>query len=115
MGMLRWQKDGGVFFHEFLTIERQGEHVLLRIKHFDPDLKGWEEKDEAMKCLLVELRAREAVFLQVNDPGRWVIYRLETDDRMVSYFEKDDGPACTQVEVHRRLGLLSLRGSSRIS
>ena len=96
MGMLRWQKEGGVFFYEFLTIERQDDHVLLRIKHFDPGLKGWEEKDTAMECLLVEVGDREAVFLEVNDPGRWVVYRLETDDRLVSYFETDDGPACPE-------------------
>jgi hypothetical protein len=92
MAMLRWQKDDRVFFYELMVIERDGEHLALRIKHFDPGLRGWEEKGEAMECRLVRLRDREAVFLESNEPRRWVIYRLETDDRLVSYFEADDQP-----------------------
>jgi hypothetical protein len=45
-----------------------------------------------MECMLVRLRDREAVFLETNEPRRWVIYRLERDDRLVSYFETDDAP-----------------------
>jgi hypothetical protein len=92
MAMLRWQKDGRVFFYELMAIERDAEHLALRIKHFDPGLRGWEEKQEAMECRLVRLRDREAVFLETNEPHRWVIYRLEADDRLVSYFETDDRP-----------------------
>ena len=36
MAMLRWQKDDRVFFYELMVIERDGEHLALRIKHFDP-------------------------------------------------------------------------------
>ncbi len=92
MAMLRWQKDDRVFFYELMVIERDGEHLALRIKHFDPGLRGWEEKGEAMEYRLVRLRDREAVFLESNEPRRWVIYRLETDDRLVSYFEAEDRP-----------------------
>jgi hypothetical protein len=44
MAMLRWQKDDRVFFYELMAIERDAEQLALRIKHFDPGLRGWEEK-----------------------------------------------------------------------
>lgn len=42
MGMYRHIKDGKLVFYEFLLLNETG----LRLKHFHPDLKGWEEKDE---------------------------------------------------------------------
>lgn len=42
MGMYRHTKDGKLVFYEFLLLNETG----LRLKHFHPDLKGWEEKDE---------------------------------------------------------------------
>ena len=92
MAMLRWQKNNRVFFYELMAIERDAEHLALRIKHFDSGLLGWEERQQAMECRLVRLQDREAVFLETNEPHRWVIYRLEADDRLVSYFETDDRP-----------------------
>lgn len=90
MAMFRWQKGEKVWFFEFISVEQHGEHVLLRIKHFYPGLKGWEEKDLSTEFLLVELREREAVFLQVNKPGPWMVYRLEGENRLVSYFVKEE-------------------------
>ncbi len=97
IAMLRWQKDDRVFFYEFMAIERAGEQVVLRIKHFDPGLRGWEEKAASMECLLVRLRDREAVFVETHEPWRWVIYRLEANDRLVSYFETDDSPVAPGI------------------
>lgn len=42
MGMYRHLKDDKLVFYEFLILDKTG----LRLKHFHPDLKGWEEKDE---------------------------------------------------------------------
>ncbi len=92
MAMLRWRKGDHVFFYELMTVEREAEHVFLRIKHFDPGLRAWDEKAETMECLLVGLRDHEAVFLETNAPRRWVVYRLETHDRLVSYFETEGRP-----------------------
>ncbi|MBR9918227.1 hypothetical protein GYB29_11250 [bacterium] len=42
MGMYRHLKDDKLVFYEFLILDKTG----LRLKHFHPDLKGWEEKNE---------------------------------------------------------------------
>ena len=38
--------DGKVNFYEIGHIIEDGESLLLQLKHFNSDLKGWEEKDE---------------------------------------------------------------------
>ncbi|MAL17210.1 MAG: hypothetical protein CL670_16815 [Balneola sp.] len=42
MGMYRHIKDGELVFYEFLLLDETG----IRLKHFNPDLTGWEEKDD---------------------------------------------------------------------
>jgi hypothetical protein len=91
MGMFRWIRAGQVWFYELITIEQEAEGVVMRIKHFDPPLKGWEEKDESVTFLLVSLRESEAVFLKRNDEKRlWLIYSLESRGTLVSYFEREE-------------------------
>lgn len=34
-------------FHELITFVQQGSSIVLRLKHFNPDLEGWEAKDAA--------------------------------------------------------------------
>lgn len=51
MGMFRQLKPGtggseAVSFYEFLTlVEREGS-LVLKLKHFNPDLTGWEDKEK---------------------------------------------------------------------
>ncbi len=93
MGMFRWVKDGKVRFYELLVIEQEGAAVRLRIKHFDPGLVGWEDRDRAHEFVLVHLKGREAVFLELDRPeARWAVYRREGEDRLVSYFTRANEP-----------------------
>lgn len=93
MGMFRWVSDGKVRFYELTAIEQEGEFVFFRIKHFDPGLVGWEEKDRAHQFLLVRLQGTEALFLELERPdARWAVYRREGDDRLVSYFTRENEP-----------------------
>jgi hypothetical protein len=62
MGMFRLIRDGKLSFYEILTLSQEGESVLLRIKHFNPDLTGWEEKDRSVEFRLVRLDPRHAWF-----------------------------------------------------
>ena len=93
MGMFRWVTQSQVRFYELLAIEQEGEEVFLRIKHFDPKLIGWEEKDRAHEFVLVQLQGQEAVFLELDKPeARWAVYRREGQERLVSYFTREDEP-----------------------
>lgn len=62
MGMFRYTKDGRAVFYEFLLIEQTATGPVLRLKHFNPGLIGWEEKAEVFSYPLVELQPRRAAF-----------------------------------------------------
>ncbi len=49
-------------FYEIETITEENETLILRLKHFGPDLKGWEEKDETVDFPLVKLGKNRAYF-----------------------------------------------------
>lgn len=62
MGMFKSVDGEKVRFYELLTIGPKGNSLALRLKHFGPDLVGWEEKDKALEFPLVSLSETEAKF-----------------------------------------------------
>jgi len=89
MGMFRWLRDGQARFFELLTIEAEGAGLRLRIKHFHPGLRGWEEKDEAVSFDLVQLGEGEAVFFERSEVKvQWMVYRRRGEE-LVTYFEPE--------------------------
>lgn len=62
MGMFKLAKDGEVLFYEFLTIVETEDEVVLRLKHFDQNLVGWEEKDKSIEFKLLSINKDEAIF-----------------------------------------------------
>jgi len=82
MGMYRHINNGELVFYEFLILNKTG----MRLKHFHPDLKGWEEKDETtffemisysdtkieMKGLIFEKKSNDLmeIHLKLNQNGK---------------------------------------------
>jgi len=62
MGSFKLVSDGQVNFYELCTITEEKGSLLLRIKHFNKDLKGWEEKDKSVSFRLVKLEPKKAYF-----------------------------------------------------
>jgi hypothetical protein len=55
--------DGdNISFYEIMSIVEKDGSLLLRLKHFDTELKGWEEKDETVDFPLVKIDAKNAYF-----------------------------------------------------
>lgn len=44
---------GGVMFSEVMQIAPDGESLVVRLKHFNADLTGWEEKDKSIAFRLI--------------------------------------------------------------
>lgn len=62
MGMFRQAgADGSPSFYEFYLFAPKGDSIALRIKHFNPDLSGWEEKDGYVEFPLVAIE-KDAVY-----------------------------------------------------
>ena len=62
IGSFRLADDGEPVFYEFMAITEDAGSLTFRVKHFNPDMTGWEEKDETMDFLLVEVGENEAYF-----------------------------------------------------
>jgi hypothetical protein len=62
MGMFRLVKDGKIVFYEFLTLVEHEGSLLLKLKHFNADLTGWEEKGESVKFHLLKMSPDTAHF-----------------------------------------------------
>jgi len=61
-GMYRLTLNDAVVFYELLTIVEEAGSLTLKLKHFNADLTGWEEKAEVRSFPLVSLTPTEAAF-----------------------------------------------------
>ena len=80
IGMFRWIRGDAVSLYEFLVLKPGPAGLELHIKHFAPDLVGWEEKDATIAFDLVQLGDREAVFApRAEEHSGWAVYRIAAD------------------------------------
>ena len=54
LGMFKLVADEAVNFYELMTISAADSSLVFGLKHFSPDLTGWEEKDESLTFPLVD-------------------------------------------------------------
>ena len=87
IGMFRYIKNGKVQRYEFLAIEMTTEGPVLRLKHFNPGLTGWEEKDQVYSYPLISLRPGEAVF-ERPDKGTRMTFRSTSKDTLEVSLER---------------------------
>jgi Domain of unknown function (DUF6265) len=61
-GHFQQVKDGKLSFYEIYQFVPRGNSLVLRLKHFNADLSGWEEKGEAVEFPLVAIEDGAAYF-----------------------------------------------------
>jgi hypothetical protein len=81
--------DGKVNFYEIETISEENNSLILRLKHFNNDLKGWETKDETVDFPLLKITKNKAIFegmtFESVDEHNMIVYvALEQKDGKVS-------------------------------
>ncbi len=54
--------DDKVVFYELGAITETDSTLLLQLKHFEPDFKGWEEKEESETFKLVKIEGNRVYF-----------------------------------------------------
>lgn len=84
MGMFRLLGAGEVQFYELMTITREQDQVLLRIRHFGDRLNAWEEKDRPLVLRLLRLEPGAAyfdglTFSREGEDGLLVQVRFDAD------------------------------------
>lgn len=62
MGAFKLVSNGKVEFYELCQIREENGSLILRLKHFHGDLKGWESKDETVDFRLVKMEKDAAYF-----------------------------------------------------
>jgi hypothetical protein len=62
IGTFRFWDEGNLVFSEFMNFVQEGQSISLKLKHFNPDLTGWEEKEEWTTFKLIELGPNTASF-----------------------------------------------------
>lgn len=62
MATFKLINDGKVSFYEIEIIREVENTLILQLKHFDNDLKGWETKNETVDFPLKEITENKVVF-----------------------------------------------------
>jgi hypothetical protein len=101
MGMFRQLKRGAdgreaLVFYEFLTFVEQDGSIVLKLKHFNPDLTGWEEKERFVTFRLARVTP-DAVFFD------GLTFRREGPDRLSIFLALRDANAGTTTEAAFKL------------
>lgn len=78
MGSFKLVNDTKTTFYELEVIREVDETVILQIKHFHGDVKGWEEKDETVDFRLVQFEKNKAYFDGFT-------FQLVSEDELIMY------------------------------
>ena len=62
MGAFQLVDGDKISFYEIMSIVEKDGSLLLRLKHFNAELQGWEEKDETVDFPLVKIEEKKAYF-----------------------------------------------------
>ena len=62
MASFKLVRDGKVVFYEIEIIREIENSLVLQLKHFNNDMKGWEEKDETIDFPLKAIYPNKVVF-----------------------------------------------------
>jgi len=84
MGMFRHHTaDGKLNFYEFLTIDAGG----LKLKHFNPDMTGWEEKNDYVTFKFdsqsaTKIAFKGLTFERIDDNNMQISLRIKQGDNV---------------------------------
>lgn len=103
MGMFKFVNDEKIEFYELMTILPEGDSFVLRLKHFDNKLVGWEEKDKSVEFPLESVSEREIRF------GGLTFQKVSADEIVIEVDVEEEGTIeklrfeCQRVPTSRGL------------
>ena len=87
VGSFRMVQDGNPIFYEFIAIIEENGTLAYKVKHFNPDLTGWETKDKYITFPLVKMGEQAVWFdgLTIKRAGNnAILYVAIEEDGKVS-------------------------------
>ncbi|WP_374407080.1 DUF6265 family protein [Pelagerythrobacter sp.] len=83
--------EGGLMFTEHMYMAEEEGSLVLKLKHFDPDLTGWEEKDGMVRFRLLSIEPCVAYFSSLT-------YKCDGEDGLlVAVRVKGEGDAVEEL------------------
>lgn len=102
VGTFRVLKDGDAVFYEFWVIEVEDGKAILKMKHFDRGLVGWEEKADMVR-LTASVSGGQDVLFSNPDGSLSLRYQRNGDELVCTLRRVKDGKAKEDVfHLHRR-------------
>ncbi|MEM1124607.1 MAG: DUF6265 family protein [Bacteroidota bacterium] len=82
IGSFRMVQDGIPIFYEFIAIIEENGTLAYKVKHFNPDMTGWETKDEFMTFPLIKMGEQAVWFdgLTIQREGDKAILHLALEE-----------------------------------
>jgi hypothetical protein len=69
--------DGSIWFYELMTVAQTGASLELRLKHFNADLTGWEDKAHVVSFRLIGVESEAWYFdgltIRRDGPERMIV------------------------------------------
>jgi hypothetical protein len=75
VGVYKHYRDGKSTFYEFINLSETDGKISLKLKHFNPDMMGWEEKADFVEFPFVSATASKIEFKGLS-------YELIAEDKM---------------------------------
>ncbi|MBA3887743.1 MAG: hypothetical protein H0X67_18745 [Acidobacteria bacterium] len=91
----RLVKDGKPVFYEIMTLLEHEGSLELRLKHVNPDMTGWEEKNDFVTFRLVKQEGTSAFFSGLT-------FRRQGDSLEIFLALRSDGTVREEKFVMRR-------------
>lgn len=91
------QADGSIMFTEHMYLTEEAGSLMVKLKHFNPDLTGWEEKDAMVRFRLLSIEPCAAYFASLTyrcdgPDGLLVAVRMKSEgdkvDELVFRFKR---------------------------
>ena len=92
VGTFKLSSNGKVKFYEIEIIREVADSLVLQLKHFSQDLKGWEEKDQTVDFSLVKIEEDAAYFdgftirkISADEVHMFVVFEREPELKEASF------------------------------
>ncbi len=89
VGTFRYAQDGQLVFSEYFSLVEEDGGMVLKLRHFNPNFTGWEEKDKCVNFPLIKVENQTAHFggltyQRIDDDTLkvWVAMRNSNDNTM---------------------------------
>ena len=90
IGTFRVISENGPSFYEMLIIEPDENSLVYKVKHFNPDFTGWEEKEDYVPFKLIKIEGNKVYFngLTIERNGNKLTHYLALKQKDGTYREE---------------------------